>query len=151
MRTFLLKDKIPICKWGQLPPNTYFIGNIPNGYTLAASPSSPYIVLDVDKKEGKNGFDYIDINVLNELNKTFNYTTKHGGRHFWLKYTGNKSLVNRATPYGIDLRTEKGYVAFYSKRDIRDCIPEMKETNLIINNFLEEFFTHEIRDRYRGK
>lgn len=140
MKSFLLKNNKPILKWGQIPDGHFFEGNIPEGYSLAVSPSSPYVILDVDVKN-VNGFKIIPKEILTELNRTFNYTTKSGGRHYWIKYTGDKPLFNRATKYGIDLRTHKGYVRWYSKKDIRDCIFLIKDSTPILNEFLEKFFS----------
>lgn len=140
LKSFLLKNNKPILKWGQIPDGYFFEGNIPEGYSLAVSPSSPYVILDVDVKN-VNGFKIIPKEILTELNNTFNYATKSGGRHYWIKYTGDKPLFNRATKYGIDLRTNKGYVRWYPKEDIRDCIFLIKDSTPILNEFLEKFFS----------
>lgn len=140
MKSFLLKDNKPILKWGQIPDGYFFEGDIPEGYSLAVSPSPPYVILDVDVKN-VNGLKVIPEEILTELNNTFNYVTKSGGRHYWIKYTGDIPLFNRATKYGIDLRNHKGYVRWYPKEDIRDCIFLIKDSTSILNEFLEKFFS----------
>ena len=130
MRSFLVKDKVPICKWGMLPENTFYEGVVPIGYKLAISPGDNYIVIDVDvdDKKSKFGFDnipgfpyldrnpplHIKYNIFKELEQTYNYSTKRGGRHYWLRYTGELDLPNKASNLDIDLRVgKKGYVVYY--------------------------------------
>ena len=95
MKSFLLKDKKPICKWGMVPDETYFEGSIPEGYGLAICPHSPYIILDIDRHGEIDGFNNIPENIYKELTQHFGYPTKNDGRHVWLKYSGNKSLIAR--------------------------------------------------------
>lgn len=140
MKSFLLSGKSPICKWGSLKDETYFEGEVPKGYRLAICPHSPYIILDVDRHGELDGFTSIPINIDKELSKTFNYCTKNNGRHYWLKYTGNKELMNRASGLGVDLRTHKGYVRWYWKDDIRSYIHLVKNTSKELNKWLESLF-----------
>lgn len=139
MRTFLLKDKVPICKWGMIPENTYFSGKVPDGYSLAISPHDPYIIVDVDKRGILNGIDNIPKNLLVELKNTFNYNTKNGV-HFWLKYSGDKNLLNKTSKILIDLRTSSGYVKYNHDKDIRECEHLIKPTSKLLNEWLESLF-----------
>ena len=132
-------------KWGSLQDNTFFEGKVPDGYKLAISPSKGYIILDVDVdlEKKKNGFDHISLSILEELVTTYRYTTKRGGMHFWIKYTGDIELANKASNQSIDLRTHKGYVIYYPAlqgEDIRDHISEIKESSLELNKWLESLF-----------
>ena len=142
MRSFLLKDKQPIVKYSLIPDECYFEGEIPEGYNLGVAPSIPYIILDVDVREDKNGFEHIPKDVMEELNDTFNYHTSRGGRHYWMNYTGNEKLMSRATKYGLDLRVPPNtYVKFPLKDvDIRDCIHLIKETGEVLNMWLKEMY-----------
>lgn len=140
MKSFLLKDKMPIMKWGSLPEETYFEGNLPEGYSLAISPSGTYIVLDVDKHGDIDGFENIPWNIQKELSYTLTYRTKNNGQHFWLNYSGDKKLANRTSGLGIDLRTDKGYVVWYSDSDIRDRLSEIKISSDLMNQWLESLF-----------
>jgi hypothetical protein len=140
MKSFLLKDKKPICKWGMVPDETYFEGIIPNGYGLAICPNKPYIILDIDKHGDINGFDNIPSELLLDLSEHFCYDTKGNGRHIWLKYTGDKHLMNKPSGLGIDLRTENGYVKWYLDADIRKYIHLVKETSHELNLWLESLF-----------
>lgn len=142
MKSFLLKDKKPIVKWGSLKDNIFFEGQIPDGYSLAVCPSKGIVILDVDKHDGKDGFNNIPAFILKELNKTLNYKTKNDGRHFWLKYTGEKELANKASSKSIDLRTHKGYAVWYEKKDIRSCENLINETSLKLNQWLEKLFSY---------
>ena len=56
MKSFLLKNNVPTIKWSMLKDNTFFEGTVPEGYDLAVAPSDNIIILDVDNKNGKNGF-----------------------------------------------------------------------------------------------
>ena len=144
MRSFLLKEKKPICSWGSLPQDTLFQGKVPEGYQLAVNPSNNYIVVDIDRHGDKNGFDNIPLDILDELEETFNYPTKNNGIHYWLKYTGDKPLINKPSGLSIDLRTNKGYAVWYSEENINDSLTKMKETSSNLNNWLEGLFSYKI-------
>lgn len=149
MKTFLInnKDGKPVIKWGDLPNNTFFEGNVPEGYSLAISPSENIVILDVDLKNGKNGYSHIPKNIMKDLNNTFHYKTKSGGAHYYIKYTGHKPLINRATQYGLDLRIGAkkdncgGYVKYHHHQDIRKCLNLIKESGEDLNQFLQKYFS----------
>lgn len=139
MKTFLLKDKKPISKWGSIPDGYFFEGEIPEGYSLAVCPGKGYIVLDVDRKGDIYGLDNIPAHILRRLESSFNYPTK-SGRHFWLKYTGKNKLLNKTTKYGLDLRTDVGYVRWYPEEDIRNVLDKISPTDRVLNNWLNDLF-----------
>ena len=139
MKSFLLKDKTPICKWGMIPPETYFFGEIPKGYSLAINPHSPFIILDIDDHGNIVGINNIPKNLKKEIFLSFGYNTK-SGYHAWFKYSGNKELMNKTSGLGLDLRTSKGYVKWYLPGDIRDYIHLIKSTSPRLNKFLEKLF-----------
>lgn len=155
MKSFLLnnKTKKPIILWGQLSDNVYFEGKIPDGYSLAVAPSQPYIIIDVDRHGAKNGFDHIPPHILYELNLTFNYPTKNNGTHYWLEYSGDKVLPNKASGLGIDIRvghrqfskteySAGGYVKWHPRdsMDIRNEIHRINKTSDIMNKWIEDLF-----------
>lgn len=144
MKSFLLVKKKPIILWGNLPDNIFFEGAVPEGFSLAISPSKGYVIIDVDLdiEKGKNGFLNIPLDLRMELENTFNYSTKRGGRHYWFKYTGIKDLGNKTSPYSIDLRTHRGYVRYAHSEDIRNCMHLVNETSLDLNKWLEELFSY---------
>ena len=142
MRSFLLKNKQPVIKWGSLPENVFFEGKLPEGYSLAVSPSVNYIVVDVDKHGDTSGFENIPHLIQMELDKTFNYPTKNNGKHYWLMYSGNKPLGNKTSGLGIDLRTKKGYVVWYPEIDVRDCLHMINSTSEQMNFWLERLFSY---------
>ncbi len=142
MKSFLLKDKTPIIKWGSLPDGVLFQGKVPEGYQLAVCPSVNYIIIDIDNHGKISGFDNIPEDIFNELLITYNYKTKNNGMHCWLKYTGNKVLANKTSGLGIDLRTNKGYAVWYPEEKLEDCIPYMKNTSLVMNKWLEKLFSY---------
>jgi hypothetical protein len=154
MRSFLLKNNKPIISWGSLPDGTLFKGEIPEGYDLAVNPHQPYIIVDVDRHD-KDGFLNIPEHLKSELESTLNYPTKNNGRHYWFYYTGDKTLINKASNLGIDLRigNEKysetkwvngGYVKWHPRNEYRieDVLWQAKETSLKMNKWLEELFSY---------
>jgi len=142
MKSFLLRNKTPIVKWGMIPDETYFEGEIPQGFSLAVTPSKGYVVIDVDKHGDIDGFENLPWEIQKELSYTFSYMTKNDGQHFWIKYTGNKPLGNKTSGLGIDLRTHRGYCVFYKKGDIRDYIHEIKDSSETLNQWLEKLFSY---------
>ena len=150
MKSFLLDpSNKPVIKWGLLKDGIHFEGCLPNGYSRAVAPSGNIVILDIDKKRNKDGFNYIPIHILEELLNTFNYNTKSGGSHCFINYTGSKMLLNRATEYGLDLRIAArngncgGYVKYYYSKDIRECEHLIKDSSLELNEFLESLFSYE--------
>jgi len=142
MKSFLLKNKKPIIKWGMLPDNVFFKGNVPEGFSLAICPSENYIILDVDRHGNIDGFKNIPIHLQKELDATLHYRTKNNGMHFWFKYSGKKPLANKASGQGIDLRTKKGYAVWYPKTDFKTHINEINETTIVMNEWLEKLFSY---------
>lgn len=144
MKSFLLIGKVPQIKWGNLLDNIFFEGNVPEGYSLAISPSKGYVVVDVDfdLENNKNGFISIPLELRMELEATFNYETKRKGRHYWFRYSGTKELGNKTSSYSIDLRTHKGYVVYYPKDDMRNNLHLVNETSLVLNKWLEKLFSY---------
>lgn len=143
MKTFLVKEKKPIIKWGMLPENTFYEGEIPDGYNLCISPSIGIVVIDVDNHGNINGFDNIPHDLRNELHESLNYKTKNKGMHFWFKYTGKKELANKTSNLGIDLRVGgKGYAVWYRNDDIRDNIHLINKSSKKLNKWLEKLFNY---------
>jgi hypothetical protein len=144
MKSFLVKGKKPIIKWGQLPNETYFEGVVPEGYSLAVCPSGEkgYVIIDVDCHGNKNGFDNIPKKLISELDNTLNYPTKNNGKHYWVRYTGNKPLGNKTSGLGIDLRTNKGYVVWNYQKDVRECLHLINDSSLELNQWLEKLFSY---------
>jgi len=150
MKSFLLKNNTPTIKWSLLPDNVFFEGDIPEGYSLAVCPTNEkQIILDVDNKNGKCGYNHIPISIMSELINTFNYKTKSGGGHYFLNYTGNKLLKNCSTEYGLDLRigankntgNAGGYVCWHHNVDIRKCVHLINNTSEEMNVWLESLFS----------
>ena len=153
MKTFLLKNNVPIIKWGSLKDNVYYQGVIPEGYDLAVAPSSEYIIIDVDNKKGKEGSKNLPPELLNELWSSFYYPTKNNGIHIWFKYTGNKILKNTTSNLGIDLRigpkvfsktkwSYGGYVKWHPRDTIdpKEAELQAKESSPELNKWLEKLF-----------
>lgn len=147
MKSFLLNSQYrPIVKWGLIPQNCFFEGPIPEGFFLAVAPSENIVILDVDNKNNKYGYDNIPHLIQMELDKTFHYKTKSGGAHYWIEYTGNKTLLNTSTPLGLDLRIGAiegncgGYVRYQHNADIRQCIHLINKSSDKLNIWLEKLF-----------
>jgi len=158
MRSFLLKNNEPIIKWGLLTDGTMYHGKIPEGYDLAVNPHRPYIIVDVDRHGKKDGFLNIPEHLKDELDSTFNYPTKHNGRHYWFYYTGDKFLINKASNLGIDLRTGNkrynakewtngGYVKWHPRNNMNiiDVLDQVKRSSPELNKWLEELFCSKIK------
>jgi hypothetical protein len=152
MRTFLLNsNKTPIIKWSNLEEGQQFLGTVPENYFLAVCPDWGTIILDVDKKGIKNGYDFIPKHILKELEESFWYYTKSGGAHFFIKYTGHRILLNKSTSQGLDLRIGKnpitknngGYVRYQGNQPIQNCIHLIKESSQELNQWLEKLFSNE--------
>jgi len=91
VKSFLLNsENKPVVRWGLIPDGVFYEGTIPEGYSLATCPSGNIVILDIDAKNGKNGYEHIPHLVQIELDNTFNYKTKSGGGHCWIAYTGDK-------------------------------------------------------------
>lgn len=146
MKSFLLKENKPIVKWSLVPDETYFEGNVPEGYALAVCPSGKIVILDIDVKNDKNGFHHIPSTIKEELRKSFYYDTKSGGRHVWIEYTGDKTLLNTSTALGLDLRigakpgNAGGYVKYHHNIDIRECKHLIQKSSDRLNEWLELLF-----------
>jgi len=146
MKSFLLHGNTPSVKWSMVPDGSFFEGTVPEGYNLACCPSGRQVILDVDVKNNKNGFDFIPSDIYFELKETFNYDTKSGGAHYWVNYTGDKVLMNTSTKYGLDLRIGKkgsnngGYVKYHHNKDIRECVNLIKDSSEELNKWLESLF-----------
>jgi hypothetical protein len=152
MKSFLLKNNLPVIKFSMLPDNIFYEGVLPGEeYSLAVCPTNEkMVIVDVDCKPGKvNGYTNIPENIFSEFKKSFHYHTKSGGMHIFLNYTGQKVLKNCATKFGIDLRIGRnketgnagGYVKWNSNLHPKDCIPFIKETSEEENKFLENLFS----------
>ena len=148
MKSFLCINKKPICRWTKIPQGTFFEGNIPIGYDLGICPGEAYMVIDVDRHGVINGFDSIPSELKQELNNTLHYPTRNNGMHYWFKNTSKKTLANKTSGLGIDLRIEdKGYVIWYKDGDIRDYISQIKEPTSDMNSWVESMFSRLSRIR----
>lgn len=152
MRSFLLVKNKPLVKWGLIPDNTLYEGIIPEGYDLAVNPHQPYIIIDVDR-HGKDGFVNIPEHLKPELESTLHYPTKHNGMHYWFYYTGNRNLANKASEYGIDLRTGNsdeyngGYVKWHPRNtmNIVGVLWQAKQSSEELNEWIEELFSYKVK------
>lgn len=142
MKSFLLKGKKPIVKWGMLEHGTMFKGEVPVGYNLAICPTPGVIIVDIDIHGESNGFKAVPKDILKELKRSLHYTTANNGLHVWLKYTGKSVLANKASGLGVDLRTDKGYAVWYHDRPIEDCQDDILNSSKKVNKWLKKLFTY---------
>ena len=147
MKSFLLNsNNKPTVKWSLIPKNCFYEGAVPDNFYLAVCPSDNIVILDVDEKNGKSGHSNIPLVIFDELLETFNYRTKSGGAHYWIEYTGDKTLLNTSTSKGLDLRVGAkgsnagGYVKYHHTIDIRECTHLIKPSSNELNLFLESLF-----------
>ena len=151
MKSFLLYKNSPTIKFSLLPDGVFYQGDLPGkDYDLAICPTNErQIILDVDVKNKKNGYDFIPKDVYLELGETFYYDTKSGGRHYFLNYTGDKILKNCATKYGLDLRigansktkNAGGYVRYNGAINPQEIEPLIKPSSSLLNTWLESLFS----------
>jgi hypothetical protein len=66
---------------------------------------SNLIVIDIDNKNGKNGFDYINGLDFTQIPSVI---TPHDGRHLYFRYSEGVKTI--ASEKGIDIRSDGGYV-----------------------------------------
>lgn len=129
-----------------LKDGVFYKGDVPENYHLAASPSPGMVILDVDKKKDKNGYLHIPEYLRKELNNTYWYKTKSGGAHVFINYTGNKTLRNCSTKFGLDLRISAdnyncgGYVRWQGDIKPEECISLIKDSSKDLNIWLEKLF-----------
>jgi hypothetical protein len=150
MKSFLVRGKRPIIKWGMLPDGIFYEGAVPEGFSLAVCPSEGIVIIDVDRHGKIDGFDNIPNELGEELASTLSYPTKNDGRHYWFKYTGTQKLANKASGVGIDLRTNKGYVVWYPKYEVRNQMLKVKSSTPELNKWLESLFGYVNKD-YESK
>ena len=129
-----------------LKDNIFYKGEIPENYHLAVSPSPGMVIIDIDKKNNKNGYLHIPEHLRKELNNTYWYHTKSGGAHVFVNYTGDKILKNCSTKFGIDLRISGdkyncgGYVRYNGDIRPEECIHLIKDSSKELNTWLEKLF-----------
>ena len=109
MKSFLLRGKKPIIKWGMLPNETYFEGNTPEGFSLAVVPSEGYIVVDVDRHGDEDGFNHIPFSLEEELKND----PKEIAEHLMLIDLGRNDVGRVAQPGTVTV-TEKFMIERYS-------------------------------------
>ena len=108
-------DKTPACKQGFYDATTdpdkiqqLFARADAKLIGLPTGKASGLLVIDIDKKNGKNGFKWP---ALNELPPTRLVATVNGGRHYYFKMpdANIKCSVNLLYE-GVDVRGDGGYV-----------------------------------------
>ena len=97
-------DATKITRWWQENPDA-LIG-MPTGATSGLS------VLDVDKKDGKQGLEWLKINE-HRLPPTKSVKTRSGGVHIFFRHaTGLRSSAG-SIANGVDIRGDAGYVIYW--------------------------------------
>ena len=108
-------DKTPACKQGFYDATTdpdkiqrLFARTDAELIGLPTGKASGLLVIDIDKKNGKNGFDWP---ALNELPSTRLVATVNGGRHYYFKMPNADIKCSAGSLYeGVDVRGDGGYV-----------------------------------------
>ena len=152
MKSFLLYKNTPTIKFSMLPDGIFYQGALPGeDYALAVcTTNEKQVILDVDVKNGKDGFKYIPQEIFNELLLTFFYNTKSGGAHYYINYTGDRLLKNCATQYGLDLRigankktkNSGGYVRYNGTIPAQEIELLIKPSSPELNEWLESSFSN---------
>jgi hypothetical protein len=113
-----VNEKTPAIKWKGLQKKKQTLSEINNwpssfsGIALITGKINNIVVLDVDVKNGKNGFKYIGdkmTNIVTPCSKT-----PSGGIHYFFKYPQGENIGNVTDLYGensgVDIRAEGGFV-----------------------------------------
>lgn len=108
-------DKTPACKQGFHDATTdpdkiqrLFARTDAELIGLPTGKASGLLVIDIDKKNGKNGFKWP---ALNELPPTRLVATVNGGRHYYFKMPDADIKCSAGSLYeGVDVRGDGGYV-----------------------------------------
>jgi hypothetical protein len=88
---------------------------------MPAGLASRIVILDLDCKDGKNGFHLLaDHYELYDLPETPRVFTRTGGEHVWFAYDGKVEIRNSEGRYGLgpggDIRGEGGWVVLPGPR-----------------------------------
>jgi hypothetical protein len=94
---------------------TWFSLDYPQAVVGVHAGASNLVILDLDKKNGKNGFQSVDDGWL-DIPESFNYDTPSGGRHYIYQAPEGKRLAP-ARDYrnlsGVDRRGGSSYAVWY--------------------------------------
>jgi len=71
-------------------------------------------VIDIDVKNGKNGFEFLEDNGL-ALPDTYNYETKSGGRHYLVRFPEGSVKHQPFGDVGIDVQVSNGLAVWYGE------------------------------------
>lgn len=105
--------KIPPFDWkeyqnrlpGESELKEWFLEKKYNNIGIITGAVSNLIVIDIDNKNGKNGFDYINGLDFTEIPSV---VTPHNGLHLYFSYSEGVKTI--ASEKGIDIRSDGGYV-----------------------------------------
>jgi hypothetical protein len=102
----------------------WFSVDHPNAVVGVHAGASGLVILDLDKKNGKNGFESVDDGWL-EIPDSYHYDTPSGGRHYIYRAPESKRLAP-ARDYrglsGVDRRGGSSYAVWYGETPAADSI-----------------------------
>lgn len=105
-------NKRPVTKWGKYQSryptqeDTEKWTKYAEGFAVVTGRLSGIVILDVDCKNGKNGFDSLQ---GKQLPPTPTVRTPSGGTHYYYKYPGKKVVTKQNILPGVDIRGDGGY------------------------------------------
>lgn len=104
----------------------WFSLDYPNAVVGVHAGASDVVILDLDKKNGKDGFESVDDGWL-EIPDTFHYDTPNGGRHYVYRAPVGK-LLAPARDYrglaGVDRRGGSSYAVWYGDAPTPELIKD---------------------------
>jgi len=100
------------------------------GYALPMGAINGLYALDIDVKDGRNGFEYLKSQGI-QLPNTAWQQTPSGGCHLFFRYDPNDGLKNTVNrEIGIDSRSDNGFVWLYDIQNLQNIqpVPEWVKT-----------------------
>ena len=101
----------------------------PNSVVGVHAGASGLVILDLDKKNGKDGFESVDDGWL-EIPDTYHYNTPNGGRHY-IYVAPDGARLAPARDYrglsGVDRRGGSSYAVWYGEAPTMDLIKPAPE------------------------
>ena len=111
------------------------------GYALPMGAINGLYALDIDVKDGRNGFEYLKSQGL-QLPNTAWQQTPSGGCHLFFRYDPNDGLKNTVNrEIGIDGRSDNGFVWLYDIQNLENIQPVPEWVKTIVRKPINQIDT----------
>jgi hypothetical protein len=119
------KNKRPLTPHGHLDASidpeqiaTWFSAEFPDAYIGIHTGRSELVVLDIDLRPDRNGYEELELSWHGVPDGAFEYATPSGGKHIWLAAPGDQTGLTQTPNYGgmvgIDRKAGSSYVLYYA-------------------------------------